>query len=116
MATQSTTNKNNRQTSSSYGRPQAGGRPQRNENASQESFLARGNEQLRDLVEDHEGQTVLAALALGFGIGIVIGYSLGGGPEPKERWTDRIAAEGVGRRLLARIDSLLPESISSKFA
>jgi len=58
---------------------------------------------------------VLVALALGFGIGLLIGYSLGGEPEPR-RWTDRIAAEGLGRRMLERIDAMLPESISSKFS
>ncbi len=80
----------------------------------QRSFLERSNDQLREMVADHEGQSVLAALALGFGIGLALGLSIA--PEPKQRWTDRIAAEGLGRRLLERIDSLLPESISDKLS
>jgi hypothetical protein len=79
------------------------------------SYLARGNDQLREIVEDREGQAVLAACALGFGLGVAIGYAMGG-PSEKERsrWTDRITAEGLGRKLLERVDQLLPESVTSR--
>jgi hypothetical protein len=68
------------------------------------------------MVHDHEGQAVLVALALGFGIGVMIGYSLGGPIERQEHWTERFAAEGVGRRLLERLDRVLPEAISSRLS
>jgi len=124
MSTQSARNSNERRTGFSSG-TQSGsqesqrrgqgdrGRGGRQQSSHEEGYLERGNQQLRDMMEDHEGQTVLVGLALGFGIGLAIGYSMGGSSEP-QRWTDRIAAEGVGRRLLERIDSLLPESITNK--
>lgn len=118
MANQSTRNSNERRTGFSAGaedggqQQRRGGQSRRGQSKGADGFLERGNQQLRDMVEDHEGQTVLVALALGFGIGLAIGYSIS--PEPQHRWTDRVAAEGVGRRLLERFDALLPESISSK--
>jgi hypothetical protein len=80
-----------------------------------EGYLERGNEQLRGMVEDHEGQTVLVALALGFGIGVAIGYAMAGPSEHESaRWIDRSTAEGLGRRLMERIDQMLPEAITSR--
>jgi hypothetical protein len=79
----------------------------------QQSYLERGNQQFREMVADHEGQAVFVALALGFGIGLALGYGMGGSRQ-EERWTDRIAAEGLGRRLLERVESLLPEAVTSR--
>jgi hypothetical protein len=66
-------------------------------------------------VADHEGQAVFVALALGFGMGLAIGYGLGGSSDRGDRWANRIAAEGLGRRLLERLDSILPEAVTSRF-
>jgi hypothetical protein len=77
--------------------------------------LARGNEQLREMVEDREGRTVLAACALGFGIGVAIGYALGAPSERvRGRWSDRITTEGLGKKILERLDQLLPEAVTSR--
>lgn len=116
MATQPMTNKNNRQSRTSGTTAQKQGAGRSPEFADQaKGYLERGNEQIREMVEDHEGQTVLVALALGFGIGVAIGYSLAGPSEPKHsRWINRSTAEGIGRSLLQRIDQLLPETISSR--
>jgi len=106
--------KNDRHKSNSGEKQQ--GRRRDTEESDDQSYMARGNQQLQAMVEDHEGQAVLVAFALGIGIGLVIGYGVGGpSPSRSERWIDRIAAEGLGRRLLERIDSLLPESITSRF-
>jgi hypothetical protein len=116
MATQHTTNKNDRQSrSTATARRRESG--QRSEQFAEEAegYLARGNEQFRQMVEDHEGQAVLVALALGFGIGVAIGYAIGGPSERESsRWYDRAAAEGLGRKLMARIDQYLPEALSSR--
>lgn len=116
MATQPMTNKNNRQSPpSGTARQKQGGSDAKPIADQAQGYLERGNEQIREMVEDHEGQTVLVALALGFGIGIAIGYSLAGPSEPKHsRWINRSTAEGIGRTLLQRIDQLLPETISSR--
>jgi hypothetical protein len=67
------------------------------------------------MVQNHEGQTVLVAWALGFGVGVAIGYALGGPSKSStNRWIDRATAEGVGRKMLERIDQMLPTAISSR--
>lgn len=114
MATRSVANRNDRHAGAS-GRPTSG-RRERPEFEEPQSYLDRGNQQFREMVADHEGQAVFVALAAGFGIGLAIGYGLGGSSDRPDRWTDRIAAEGLGRRLLERVDSLLPEAITSRFA
>ena len=112
MATQSTRNSNDRRIDYSSERTQQY-RGQRQPQHGEGSFFERGNDQLREMVADHEGRTLLVAAAFGFGIGLAIGCGIAQSRQP-ERWTDRLAAEGIGRRLMERIDSLLPESISSK--
>jgi hypothetical protein len=115
MATRHATTKNDRQTQSA-GRQQPRQR-QRTEDQGldDQDYLQRGNEQFQGLVRDHEGQAVLAALALGFGIGLAIGYAIGGPSENESsRWHDRVTAEGIGRKLLQRIDQVLPEAITSR--
>jgi hypothetical protein len=76
-------------------------------------YLARGACQIRHMVEDHAGRSVLTALAVGFGVGLAIGKALGHSSSHKH-WTDRVAAEGIGRRFLERLDQFLPEAISSR--
>jgi hypothetical protein len=82
--------------------------------AEEQGYLAQCNEQFREMVEDHEGQAALIALCLGFGVGLVIGYAIGGEGERSRRGTDRVAAEDLGRRILKRIDAMLPEAISRR--
>jgi hypothetical protein len=115
MATQHATNKNNRQQ-----RPGAAGSQQRGGQTrgmaeQAQNYVEQGNERLRDMVEDHEGQTVLVALALGFGIGVALGYAIGGPSEShSRRWIDRSTAENLGRKMLDRLDHMLPEAVSSR--
>lgn len=122
MATRSTTHKNEKQTGRT-GKAKAVRGERRDSDDfyedyedTAEGYLARGNAQFQEMVEDHEGQAVLVALAVGFGIGVVLGYGIGAPFAREEHWTDRVAAEGVGRRLLERLDSMLPEAITSRFA
>ena len=115
MPTQHTTHKNDRQQHSRTAKSQhrSGGTEQLVGQA--QRYLEKGNERLREVVEDHEGQTVLIALALGFGVGVAIGYAVGGPPQSStSRWIDRATAEGVGRKLLERIDQMLPTAITNR--
>jgi hypothetical protein len=76
-------------------------------------FVSRGASQFGELTRDREGTAVLIALAAGFGIGFLIGSALA--PEPKpQRWSDRLAAEGIGRRLLERVESMIPEALAER--
>ncbi len=61
---------------------------------------------------------MIAALASGFAIGAAIGCVIASSRARKETWTDRLACEGLGRKLLDRIGSLsssLPDSITERF-
>jgi hypothetical protein len=75
-------------------------------------YLERGNEQIRELTRDHEGTAVLVALATGFGVGLVIGAALASSQSRPQTLRDRIAAEGLGRRMLERMESMLPDALT----
>ncbi len=79
-------------------------------------YWRRGEEQMRDLIRDREGTAILTALAAGFGVGLVIGALLGHAHHEPRTWRERLAAEDFGRRLMDRIEGLIPEAVSSHFA
>lgn len=76
-------------------------------------YMSRGASQVREMTRDHEGTAVLVALAAGFGIGLLIGAALAPSHEPR-RWGDRLAAEGLGRRLLERVESMIPDALAER--
>ncbi|MEX2307020.1 MAG: hypothetical protein WD738_05480 [Pirellulales bacterium] len=78
-------------------------------------YLSRGASQFRDMTRDHEGTAVLVALAAGFGVGLMIGAALASSQRRPRSWTDRIAAEGLGRRLLERAEGLIPDALAERF-
>jgi len=91
--------------------------PDENEEESP-GYLEQASERMRQLTHQREGRVVIAALAGGFAIGAAIGFVITSSRNRKETWTDRLACEGLGRRLLDRIGSFsssLPESITEKF-
>jgi hypothetical protein len=77
-------------------------------------YLAQASQHVRALTHQREGRVVVAALATGFAIGAAIGCVIAGSHQRKATWSDRLACEGLGRRLLDRIGSTLPESIAEK--
>jgi hypothetical protein len=79
-------------------------------------YWERGEEQMRECVRGHEGTAMLLALGAGLGVGLVIGASIGHSrPEPRG-WRDRLTAEGFGRRLMDRIESMIPNALAEHFA
>lgn len=78
-------------------------------------YLQQASERVRSLTHQREGRVVVAAIASGFAIGVLIGGVIASSRGRKETWTDRLACEGLGRRLLDRLGSSLPESITDKF-
>lgn len=78
-----------------------------------EGYLERGKAQIKEIVEDREGRTVLTALVAGLGMGLLVGTALSG--SRKEKWSDRVAAEGIGRRLMESVDKYLPDALSDRF-
>jgi hypothetical protein len=97
-----------------HGRPKRGEathvRAARPEPAS--GYLARGAWQVGEMARGHEGSAVVLALVAGFGCGVLIGGTLAATYRQRESWGDRWMAEGIGRRLLDRIEAMIPATIS----
>jgi hypothetical protein len=78
-------------------------------------YYERGEQSLRECVSGREGSAVLLALASGFGVGLIIGATLGRSHRQSQSWRDRITAEGFGRRLMERVESLIPDALAEHF-
>jgi hypothetical protein len=76
-------------------------------------YVSRGRAQVREMTRDHEGTAVLVALAAGFGVGLLIGAALGSAQSQPQSWRDRIAAEGLGRRLLEGVEGIVPDALAN---
>jgi hypothetical protein len=76
-------------------------------------YVSHGASQVREMTRDHEGTAVLVALAAGFGVGLLIGAALAPRHQPR-RWSDRLTAEGIGRRLLERVEGMIPDALSER--
>lgn len=77
-------------------------------------YLAHAASCVRELTQQREGRVVIAALATGFAIGAAIGVVIAGSRQREQSWSDRLACEGLGRRMLDRLSSMVPESITDK--
>jgi hypothetical protein len=75
-------------------------------------YYSQGTERFGDMTRGHEGQAVLIALAAGFGVGLVIGCSLATASRRPHTWTERIMAEGFGRKLMDRVERMMPEALA----
>jgi hypothetical protein len=78
-------------------------------------YVSRGAAQATDFAREHGGATVAVAIATGFGIGLLVGHAIGAPRSQPRRWKDRIAAEGLGRRMLDRIESMIPDALAEHF-
>jgi sugar (pentulose or hexulose) kinase len=79
-------------------------------------FWSEGREQMQECVRGREGAAVLMAAAAGVGVGLVVGASLGRSHKQQLTWRDRVTAEGFGRRLMERIESMIPDALSEHFS
>ena len=78
-------------------------------------YVSRGASQVRELTRDHEGSVVLIGLVAGFGVGLLIGSALAPRRQPRS-WKDRMMAEGIGRRMLERIEGMMPDKFAEYFS
>jgi hypothetical protein len=78
-------------------------------------YVQRGASQARDLVRDREGTAVAVALAAGLGLGVMVGCALVRSHHQQRSWRERMTAEGFGRRLMDRIESLIPDALAEHF-
>jgi hypothetical protein len=79
-------------------------------------YWERGEHQMREFVRDREGTAILVAVATGLGIGLVIGAAIGRSHREEQTWRDRINMEGFGRRLMDRIEGMIPDALSEHFS
>jgi hypothetical protein len=85
------------------------------EEENERGYMERATSRVRAMTRDREGRVVVAALAGGFAVGVLIGGAIAAARAREESWSDRLACEGLGRRLLNRIGSVIPESITDRF-
>jgi len=78
-------------------------------------YVSEGASQVQECIRDYSGTAVVVSLVAGFGIGLAIGKALSGAHSEPETWRDRIAAEGLGRRLMDRIESMIPDALAEHF-
>jgi len=79
-------------------------------------YWEQGREQMQECMRGREGAAVLMAAAAGIGVGLVVGAALGRSHKQQLTWRDRITAEGFGRRLMERIESMIPDALADHFS
>jgi hypothetical protein len=79
-------------------------------------YVSQGADQVREITRDREGRAVIVALAAGFGVGLLIGGAISSSQRRPRGWSDRITAEGIGRKFLDRVESMIPEALSERFS
>jgi hypothetical protein len=78
-------------------------------------YVSRGATQAYDYAREHAGTSVVIALATGFGIGLLVGHAIGSPRRNPQSWRDRIAAEGLGRRFMERVEGFIPDALAQHF-
>jgi hypothetical protein len=79
-------------------------------------YWSEGRDQMQECIRGREGTAVLMAAAAGLGVGLVVGAALGRSHREQLTWRDRVTAEGFGRRLMERIESMIPDALSDHFS
>lgn len=82
-------------------------------------YVSRGYErmsdEMRECTREHEGSALFVSLAAGFGVGLCLGSMLMSSRRTKPtRWRDRMTAEGIGRRIMDRLESIVPEALADR--
>lgn len=79
-----------------------------------QAYAQRGADQVREMIRDNAGRSVFVALGAGLGVGLVIGSVLARNSR-SARWWNRSTAEGLGRRILSKVEELTPATLNSRF-
>lgn len=78
-------------------------------------YVTQGASQAQECIREHAGTSVAVSLVAGFGVGLLVGHALGASHREPRSWRDRVTAEGFGRRLMERIESIIPDALSEHF-
>jgi hypothetical protein len=73
-------------------------------------------EQAQEYIREHTGTSVISALVAGFGIGLLVGHAIGGPQREPCSQRYRSMAEGLGTRLINRIEAVMPEALAEHFS
>ena len=71
-------------------------------------------EEAQDMVRQHPREAIVAAFGVGVGVGLLIAPSFHTSQSRPRGWRDRMMAEGIGRRLLERAESMLPDALAER--
>lgn len=63
-------------------------------------------------IEERPGQAVLTSVVAGAAVGVAVGLLLSRSPNARIAVKDRLAAEGVGEKLMANIEKALPDVLT----
>jgi|SwirhirootsSR3_FD_contig_81_2573511_length_715_multi_2_in_0_out_0_1 hypothetical protein len=78
-------------------------------------YISESASEMQECIRERSGTAVAISLVAGFGIGLLVGRALTKSePEPRSR-RYRAAAEGVGRRLMDRIEAMIPDALAEHF-
>jgi|SRR3954453_3668411 len=79
-------------------------------------YVSEAATEVQECIRERSGTAVVVSLVAGFGVGILIGRALSK-PQPESRSRRyRETAEGVGRRLIDRIESMIPDALAEHFS
>jgi hypothetical protein len=85
-------------------------------------YVSHGASRLREgmsqCTREHEGTALMVSLAAGFGVGLVLGCAIMSSVSSHRRptsWRDRLTAEGIGRKIMDQIETMIPETLSQRF-
>jgi len=78
-------------------------------------YVAYGASQTQECIREHSGASVAFSLVAGFGVGLLIGRALGSSHQEPRSKRYRATAEGIGRRLIDRIEAMIPDALSEHF-
>jgi hypothetical protein len=78
-------------------------------------FVSRQASNVAECTREHAGAAVVTALVTGFGIGLLVGHAIGMPRRQPKRLIDRVTAEGLGRRLMDRIEGMIPDALAEHF-
>jgi len=78
-------------------------------------YVSESAAEMQECIRERSGTAVMVSLVAGFGIGILIGRALTKSQEEPRSRRYRSAAENVGRRLMDRIDAMIPDALAEHF-
>ena len=78
-------------------------------------YVSESASDMQECIRERSGTAVAVSLVAGFGIGLLVGRALTKPQQESRSRRYRAAAEGVGRRLMDRIEAMIPDSRAEHF-